>query len=445
LAWLVIAGVVAFVLLRHAAEEMEARERFSRVIFELQARYLVGATELLGQNKKLFYDQAQTLNRGGHEQRLCFVALAGELAGPAEARKLLEDLPGEPGADKETAEALDAIYRSLERDPSAPLPADAVARVKERLGWFGVLAAAPPGTPDAAARAAAIRPALRTAAVLLAAVTLGLLTAALGLVALGLAVALSVTGGLRLRLQPGSPYGGVYAETFAAWLVLFLALSYGASAVDAGRSRLLLAGLAMLASLAALVWPVARGVPWRAVRYDVGLGAGRRPLVELAAGIGTYVAAVPMLLGGLVLALVLAALARRLGVSDSLLPEESPGHPLVAYVIHSGWWGRAQALLVAGVVAPLVEETMFRGVLYRHLRESTAGLGRAAGVVASALAVSFVFAVIHPQGWLGVPPLMGLAFAFCLAREWRGTLLPAMVAHAIQNVAVTSILILAAG
>jgi membrane protease YdiL (CAAX protease family) len=129
----------------------------------------------------------------------------------------------------------------------------------------------------------------------------------------------------------------------------------------------------------------------------------------------------------------------------SILPEETPGHPLVAYVIRSGWWGRLQALLVAGVVAPLVEETMFRGVLYRHLREYTAWLGRPVAVRVSALAVSFVFAVIHPQGWFGVPPLMGLALAFCLARELRGTLLPAMVAHAIQNTAVTALLILAAG
>ncbi len=62
----------------------------------------------------------------------------------------------------------------------------------------------------------------------------------------------------------------------------------------------------------------------------------------------------------------------------------------------------------------------------------------------SALASSFVFAVIHPQGWLAVPPLMGLAFVFALAREWRGSLLPAMVAHGINNGIVMTVLLVMA-
>jgi membrane protease YdiL (CAAX protease family) len=76
---------------------------------------------------------------------------------------------------------------------------------------------------------------------------------------------------------------------------------------------------------------------------------------------------------------------------------------------------------------------MFRGVLYRHLREATSRWHGLLSFVLSAGVVSLVFAAIHPQGLLGIPPLMGLAFAFTLAREWRGTLLPAMVAHGINN------------
>ena len=87
---------------------------------------------------------------------------------------------------------------------------------------------------------------------------------------------------------------------------------------------------------------------------------------------------------------------------------------------------------------------MFRGVLYRHLREMSDRLGFTLSVILSALIVSFVFAVIHPQGLLGVPVLMGLALAFNLAREWRGTLIPAMIAHGINNGAVTLLLYLVA-
>ena len=49
------------------------------------------------------------------------------------------------------------------------------------------------------------------------------------------------------------------------------------------------------------------------------------------------------------------------------------------------------------------------------------------------LVSSFIFAVIHPQGLLAVPMLMALACGFVLAREWRATLVPCMVAHGVHN------------
>ena len=62
-----------------------------------------------------------------------------------------------------------------------------------------------------------------------------------------------------------------------------------------------------------------------------------------------------------------------------------------------------------------------------------AGAGR---VVSSILAIgisSVIFAGIHPQGFIFVPVLGGLAVAFCIMREWRGSINPGMVAHAINN------------
>jgi membrane protease YdiL (CAAX protease family) len=53
--------------------------------------------------------------------------------------------------------------------------------------------------------------------------------------------------------------------------------------------------------------------------------------------------------------------------------------------------------------------------------------------------------VIHPQGLEAVPILMALAFTFCLVREWRGSLVPAMIAHGISNGLVLTLLILAMG
>ena len=69
--------------------------------------------------------------------------------------------------------------------------------------------------------------------------------------------------------------------------------------------------------------------------------------------------------------------------------------------------------VLASVAAPVVEEIMFRGVLYRHLREASGGWGRWLSVLVSVLLSSFVFAVIHPQGWVGVPVLIVFAGRIC--------------------------------
>jgi len=136
----------------------------------------------------------------------------------------------------------------------------------------------------------------------------------------------------------------------------------------------------------------------------------------------------------LMLALIAAGRAVDGGAGPpGLTPDEVPNHPIVGWVLSAGWWVRLQLLIVASVVAPIVEETMFRGVLHRHLRDATAELGYIASALASATVASFVFAAVHPQGLLAVPALMALAFAFTLVREWRGTLVPGMVAHGLNN------------
>jgi hypothetical protein len=50
------------------------------------------------------------------------------------------------------------------------------------------------------------------------------------------------------------------------------------------------------------------------------------------------------------------------------------------------------------------------------MREATGRLGRIGSVLMSMLMVSFLFAVIHPQGLLALPVLMTLACAFT---PWR--------------------------
>ena len=106
---------------------------------------------------------------------------------------------------------------------------------------------------------------------------------------------------------------------------------------------------------------------------------------------------------------------------------------MVELLVRGNAWTKIQVLLAAAVAAPLLEETVFRGLLYRHLRDALAGWGQTASVVLAGVLSGVVFAVIHPQGPKAAPMLATLALVFALVREWRGTLLPAMVAHGLNN------------
>jgi membrane protease YdiL (CAAX protease family) len=451
LAWLVIGfivtGIVAAPYFFRPPREEGGRDRVGNVLMELQARYLVGAGRLVGGTEaKQLYAQAQTLNVGTLGQRLRFVVLAGEMKGPAEAQRLLDQLDQLVAQSKakpaEEARTLKAILHQLYDDYTAgrldapSLDAEERRLLRDELDWFGDLALAPAEGPNPEAREVVLRAAGRTTFVVL-----GIFIVATGLGLLGFGgliflLVLMLAGKLRRGITSTSPDHGVYAETFALWMLLFLALSVGAAAVPAEGNRLLISGVAMLGSLAALGWPVLRGIPWSQVRREIGWTAGRMPLLEPVLGAASYVMALPLLVIGLLITLGLMMFAKLLvggGTPDALEPTNMPQHPIVEHLAGPNWGLRLQVLFVASFVAPVVEETVFRGVLYRHLRDATARWRVGASVVFAGLVNSFVFAVIHPQGLFAVPALMSLALAFSLAREWRGTLIPAMVAHGINN------------
>ena len=92
-------------------------------------------------------------------------------------------------------------------------------------------------------------------------------------------------------------------------------------------------------------------------------------------------------------------------------------------------------LLLFGAVG---EELMFRGAYFSHLRERF-------GWLTSALVVAVLFAAIHPQGWTAIPALASLAVVLAGIREWRGSIIGCMTAHAINNAVAMAVLFLTMG
>ena len=79
---------------------------------------------------------------------------------------------------------------------------------------------------------------------------------------------------------------------------------------------------------------------------------------------------------------------------------------------------------------------MFRGLMLP-------GLSRFLRWVPGVALNAFIFAVIHPQGWAGVPAIMAIATTMCSLRAFRGTLIAPMTAHALNNGLVSLFLVLA--
>jgi membrane protease YdiL (CAAX protease family) len=134
-----------------------------------------------------------------------------------------------------------------------------------------------------------------------------------------------------------------------------------------------------------------------------------------------------------------------IGVLISTLLQKASGadmaHPIVEEIgtgDGESRWGYLPLFLLAAAWAPLVEETMFRGAFYHHLRRRLAW-------PLAALVVGVIFAAIHPQGWAAIPLLTAIAFVFAALREWRGSIIAPTVAHAINNGVVTTMVVLMVG
>jgi membrane protease YdiL (CAAX protease family) len=176
-------------------------------------------------------------------------------------------------------------------------------------------------------------------------------------------------------------------------------------------------GLDLLALLAlAYLWVRLRSMG--RLLAEVGLHTrefGRNVLF----GLGGYAAALPLVIGSGILA---NWLGRR------FFPDVAPPfHPIQAMTAAApDGWVRFALLLVVVVGAPVLEEIFFRGLLYGGLRRR---FGVAAGIVASAT----VFSLLHPQLPLGFLPIFVLAAVFAILYEWRQSLVPGMVMHAVNN------------
>jgi membrane protease YdiL (CAAX protease family) len=436
--WTVILGVVAGLAVVHERRERVAAARATTSAaaegprFELlvAGRAAVAVGQMASTTDAL-RQQLRTAVVGlavRPVDRLAAATVVRELAGPAAAVRQLDGdrADGSPRLRADGA-ALSALYRA---DSPAVLSDGQRAGLARDLGYFGRLAVTQGQGADPAARRAVLAEGRRTWVVTTAATGVAVAGFAVGLLALAGLVVLFGVGTLGFAYVPPAAQGTVWLETFAVWLAVFVALGW-----IVGRLPIhlpLVATEAVMATMTAAVgvgWPARRaGLSFEDVRWTLGWHRGRGVLAELACGVVGYVAGLPVVALGLLLT---AVLIRVSGAQPSHPIEQAFGEKMAAPHVLA-------LLAAAAVLAPLLEETMFRGALYAHLRR------RHRAWVSTAV-VSLLFAAIHPQGWTTIPVLGSIAAELAVLREWRGSLIAPMTAHALNNGVLVLVVALALG
>jgi membrane protease YdiL (CAAX protease family) len=204
-------------------------------------------------------------------------------------------------------------------------------------------------------------------------------------------------------------------ESWSAWqLTLYALLLLGANLFWQAVVYQL-TGSAFLpvavAGLVAIILPCMGAAWWHGQSLDSAFDVrpeARAAMVGLAAGLLAWLPA--------------SVLA---DVSSRLRP---PGPEYLEFLrehLPDGGFETVVAFVAAGLVAPIAEELLFRGLLYRVARSRWGALG-------AAVITSLFFGIAHWEPW-SLFGLIGLGLMLCWLYERTGSLLAPMIAHATHN------------
>ena len=410
--WLMLVAVTAGLVLVHALPGGAAGAGApSNPQLQLVARYMLGAHAMdVGATDIVDLLEALDVQARSAIDRFRVITVRGELQGADAAHRRIDVMLGEEGLDRELEQDLLVLRRLYDGD--APEP-EIRTRLLERHGWFGRLALTH-GRADDPERRSLEAGALRTVIGLAGLVLLGVVAFVAGLVLFILAI-------IRRREILTSYVAPRRATRDTVWLetVVILLAAVLASVFLSGHGVLSVALYVLL--MAVPFWPRWRGMSSREWREGLGLHAERGVWREIGAGLLGYLTGFPVFVVGIVFTVLLA----RLTDGDAAHPavDQAGGGPL----------GVVGLLLAATIWAPWVEETVFRGAFYRYLRSRTTTFW-------SAAVVGFFFAAVHPQGYVTIPALMSLGAVLAYIRQWRGSIVASMAAHAAHNLVLVGVL-----
>ncbi len=241
-------------------------------------------------------------------------------------------------------------------------------------------------------------------------------------------IILLAMGKLKMRFKPPAVGGSVYLETFAVFVGMFMLLQITTDALVGTLPESVLYGMQWLVVLS-IFWPMVRGVSLGRWRRDMGLVAPEGVFKEIWFGLLTYLACVPLYFAAAAVSLVLIAMRSLLFESNEFgeTAVEAPmSNPIIELIESSDFVTVAVLGSLMMVWAPLVEECIMRGALFRHFRSRFI-------FIFSGLFSAVLFGFLHQYDMLMLVPIITLGWAFAFMREWRDSLVGCMTAHALHN------------
>jgi membrane protease YdiL (CAAX protease family) len=126
---------------------------------------------------------------------------------------------------------------------------------------------------------------------------------------------------------------------------------------------------------------------------------------------------------------------------SGIMPDApAPTHPITDQIASGeGLWTIVSLYFLAAVMAPLIEEIAFRGLLFPALQ------GALKSAFWGILISSVVFGVIHPQGPMLWASLAMVGVSAAISARLTGSLIPALAMHAFHNATVLTFALLIMG
>lgn len=257
-----------------------------------------------------------------------------------------------------------------------------------------------------------------------------------GLVLLLLGIINLSTGKLKLRFKAPPPGGSVFLETYALFLAGFAILSIGLFILSAKLNPALGALAIPLQWILIFTpaWALLRGMQPSAWRHAIGLHSGEGVLKEIACGFLVYIASIPVYCVGVLITIVVL-LIQGMMATGSGQPPEPMTNPIFDLISDGGPMVILLVFTLATIWAPIAEELIFRGALYRQINSRIHW-------VFAAFISALLFAYMHSYGPFMVAPLIALGFMFAFMRQWRGSIIPCITAHFIHNASLIGFMIL---